>query len=391
VINEDLPVIFERFGGKPRVWVDRSASTQNPTFYYITNGELEILLVDVSQEAGGVLYDVASEQFAIPPDRSGVPRLVVGDSVLVGSVEIPSILPGMIERARTEGGLDWPTIDGLRERIPVIPEPRLANAEDTVAGRTPRDSPPPARVQPDTPARARPEQAPPPPAAAAALDTAVTPVGTADTATADAPQAEDAAVQSSLEAIPAERDTVWTRFRRDPVGNGMAIVVLLLMVSSLWAVSSRASHWNARDTASIAVPALAVLGLGLAAYLTYVEMSGTLAVCGPVGDCNAVQQSPYARVAGIPVGLLGLAGYAAFLVAWGLSRTGPAGVGRWATLGLFAMAFVGVLFSVYLTFLEPFVIGATCIWCLTSAVIMTLLLWVVAGPGTVAWKRIRHG
>ncbi|MBE0592506.1 MAG: hypothetical protein IH616_08915, partial [Gemmatimonadales bacterium] len=48
MINEDLPVIFERFGGKPRVWVDRSASTQNPTFYYITNGELEILLVDVS-------------------------------------------------------------------------------------------------------------------------------------------------------------------------------------------------------------------------------------------------------------------------------------------------------------------------------------------------------
>ena len=37
----------------------------------------------------------------------------------------------------------------------------------------------------------------------------------------------------------------------------------------------------------------------------------------------------------------------------------------------------GVLFSIYLTFLEPFVIGATCAWCLSSAVIMTLLLLLV--------------
>jgi uncharacterized membrane protein len=163
------------------------------------------------------------------------------------------------------------------------------------------------------------------------------------------------------------------------------------MLWSLWRVSSRATSWNARETASIAVPVLAVAGIGVAAYLTYVEMSGTLAVCGPVGDCNTVQQSPYARVAGVPVGGLGLAGYAMILVAWGLSRAGRPEMARRATLGLLLMAFVGVLFSVYLTFLEPFVIGATCMWCLTSAVIMTLLLWLVAGPGTVAWQRIRAG
>ena len=38
------------------------------------------------------------------------------------------------------------------------------------------------------------------------------------------------------------------------------------------------------------------------------------------------------------------------------------------------MTFGGTLFSIYLTFLEPFVIGAVCAWCLTSAVVMTLLL-----------------
>ena len=44
-------------------------------------------------------------------------------------------------------------------------------------------------------------------------------------------------------------------------------------------------------------------------------------------------------------------------------------------LSLWGMAWIGAIFSIYLTFLEPFVIGATCMWCLTSAVVMTLLLW----------------
>jgi uncharacterized membrane protein len=38
------------------------------------------------------------------------------------------------------------------------------------------------------------------------------------------------------------------------------------------------------------------------------------------------------------------------------------------------MTLVATGFSIYLTFLEPFVIGASCAWCLTSALIATLLL-----------------
>jgi len=49
-------------------------------------------------------------------------------------------------------------------------------------------------------------------------------------------------------------------------------------------------------------------------------------------------------------------------------------------LARFGLAAGGTLFSIYLTFLEPFVIGATCAWCLTSAIIMTALLWLTAGP-----------
>jgi len=126
---------------------------------------------------------------------------------------------------------------------------------------------------------------------------------------------------------------------------------------------------------SAVIPLLALAGLGVAAYLAFVETTATEAVCGPVGDCNTVQQSEYARLFGlVPIGVLGVAGYAAILVAWVAGTRAAPGVARGARLALLAMAFAGTAFSVYLTFLEPFVIGATCAWCVTSAVIMSALL-----------------
>jgi uncharacterized membrane protein len=44
------------------------------------------------------------------------------------------------------------------------------------------------------------------------------------------------------------------------------------------------------------------------------------------------------------------------------------------------MAFAGTAFSAWLTFLEPFVIGATCAWCVTSALVMAALLVAATGP-----------
>jgi uncharacterized membrane protein len=58
---------------------------------------------------------------------------------------------------------------------------------------------------------------------------------------------------------------------------------------------------------------------------------------------------------------------------------------------LLAMTLFGTLFSVYLTFLEPFVIGATCAWCLTSAVLMAALLALAAAPGKRAISILLHG
>jgi uncharacterized membrane protein len=75
----------------------------------------------------------------------------------------------------------------------------------------------------------------------------------------------------------------------------------------------------------------------------------------------------------IPIGWLGVAGYVAILAASLVDST----IARWLRFGFIV---AGVLFSTYLTFLEPFVIGASCAWCLTSALIMIALLWLTAAP-----------
>jgi uncharacterized membrane protein len=113
-----------------------------------------------------------------------------------------------------------------------------------------------------------------------------------------------------------------------------------------------------------ALGGLAVAGLLVSAYLTWAHLAGAEPVCGfGGGGCRAVQASPYAAVLGIPVPMLGLAGYAGLLLAAVLR--GEAG----AYLGLL-VALVGALFSAYLTYLEIFVIGAICQWCVASAAIM---------------------
>lgn len=138
-----------------------------------------------------------------------------------------------------------------------------------------------------------------------------------------------------------------------------------------------------------AIPALAVAGLVVAGYLTYVETQPVEAICGPVGDCNAVQSSPYARFLGIPVGVIGLAGYVAILAAWLWGRSGDA-TARAILLG---MTVIGVVASIYLTYLELFVIEAVCMWCLTSAAIMMGLMLAAGAWLASTWakpkKRLR--
>ena len=182
----------------------------------------------------------------------------------------------------------------------------------------------------------------------------------------------------------------------DPVANALAIIIMIGMIAALgyvaWSIigCQRASRSGAprrpateRRTSwqDWAIPPLALVGLCVAGYLAYVETTATPAICGPVGDCNAVQSSPYARLFGVlPIGVLGAAGYVAILGSWLWSRFGNGRLSELAPLTLFGLTLLGVAFSLYLTFLEPFVIGAVCAWCLTSAVIITALLLLTTGP-----------
>ncbi|MBT3389192.1 MAG: vitamin K epoxide reductase [Chloroflexi bacterium] len=287
---------------------------------------LQIIGINTTTIEGQELYQAAIDNFQISEERQGVPTLIVGETILVGSGEIPEQFPGIIEQGLAEGGIAWPAIPGL---------------EDSIAR------------------------------------------GAAQ-ATAQTSQAGNTSAATSSSAPEQNQTSGWVeKFQRDVVGNSAAVLVLLAMIVSVILVWIRISRPLEAIPAWIqwAVPALSVVGLLVAGYMTYAEVSHAEVVCGPVGDCNTVQQSPYAMLYGVlPVGVLGLIGYAAILSAWALQYYGPQAWRTVASYAVWGFALFGTVFSIYLTFLEPFVIGATCIWCLSSAIIMMLMLWASGEP-----------
>lgn len=125
---------------------------------------------------------------------------------------------------------------------------------------------------------------------------------------------------------------------------------------------------------------LALVGIGIASYLTYVHYKGLAPICAVGHGCEKVQSSKYAKVAGVPVPLIGLVGYVGILVSLLLR-------GELARLATAGMAYVGVAFSGYLTFLELFRIHAICQWCVGSAIVMTT----IAVLGTIRVLRAEDG
>jgi uncharacterized membrane protein/thiol-disulfide isomerase/thioredoxin len=333
VITEALPPIFEKYGAK-----------------------LSMVGIDISQSGGHTLFLNTLKYFNI--EQGGVPFLVVGDTYLVGSLDIPEQFPGLIEQYLVKGGVDWPTIPGIAEAL-IAPQP------------TPVPSTSPLATQTST-------------RLVAGISTA-TPTSVAPTSTLTPGVLWSGSHTLSVKAA----------FANDPLGNFLATVVLVGMI--LCFVAAMLSFRHTPDTAlahpwNIAIPILCIIGLGVAGYLAYVETTQVEAICGPVGDCNTVQQSEYAQLFGIlPIGILGMAGYVMILLAWVIKRFTNQRKAAYASLAILGMSVFGVLFSIYLTFLEPFVIGATCAWCLTSSVIMTALMWLSIAPGRRAFTFFFHG
>ncbi len=119
----------------------------------------------------------------------------------------------------------------------------------------------------------------------------------------------------------------------------------------------------------ITLIALTVIGLGVATYLTYIHYAGIKPLCGRNGGgCEIVQTSEYSKLAGVPVALIGLIGYVTILGSLLVPETEGS---RFATV---AFTVVGFGFSAYLTYRELFSIHHICEWCVSSAVIVTVLM-----------------
>jgi uncharacterized membrane protein len=115
-------------------------------------------------------------------------------------------------------------------------------------------------------------------------------------------------------------------------------------------------------------------GVAVASYLTWVALWGHgEPVCTGIGNCRLVQQSEYARVAGIPVALLGLAMYAVVFAIAALRLARPTLAPRMLAVWTFALSLGGVVYSAYLTWLELAVIDAVCEWCVVSTVLVAML------------------
>ncbi len=273
--------------------------------------QLEIVEIDITVPEGNALFQSAVDRYVIPPTRQGVPLMIIGETVLVGSFEIPQVLPGLIEMHMAAGGVGLPDLPGI----------------------------------------------------------------------------------AAWAARPPAPPTFEQRWAQDPLGNTTAVVLLAAMGIMLLFVI-RPARWQQRLARRVPVWgtfAVEAVGLGAALYLTIMELQEKEAFCGPVGRCNIVQQSQYALIFGvIPLALVGVVGYIALMSTLAYGKWGKGKLASYAPLAFFGMSWFGFLTSLGLTYLQPFVIGAACSWCLISAVSMSLTLLFNAAPGWVAvkdWQR----
>ena len=127
----------------------------------------------------------------------------------------------------------------------------------------------------------------------------------------------------------------------------------------------------------IAIAVVALAGVAVAGYLTYVHYQPDALICTSHGGCETVQKSSYAELAGIPVALLGLLAWSAVvvLIAWDSELARPL---------VAAVALGAAGFAIYLVTLQAFVIDAWCIWCLVNDLVLVPLLAILA-----IWRTLR--
>jgi uncharacterized membrane protein len=165
------------------------------------------------------------------------------------------------------------------------------------------------------------------------------------------------------------------------------IALILNIVVPLIRLSGRTSNHLVDDWYRWSILVSTLGGLAVTIYITFIEVSGGTVMCGTLSSgCEPVQNSPYAILFSIlPVGTFGLMGYIVILIGWLAWQFGPASMKIPALMTMWGLCMFGVMFSTYLTFLEPFVIGATCMWCICSAVLMMAILLATIAPAQEAF------
>ncbi|HEY61654.1 MAG TPA: hypothetical protein G4N95_03300 [Anaerolineae bacterium] len=300
--------------------------------------QLEVLQVEIVTVDDVQKFLQVGEAYGFPKNSIGVPFLIIGDHTLMGDAQIPAELPGLIESYLAEGGVDFPDKPEISIFIPQEQEEEERCAPFTSCDDTQE------------------------PGSTQTLSATQEFISTVETKTNS----------NNLQSPPP------------PISKGFGLAIVIMVGMLIAIIYSGIKFVQGGDVSCVGEAdkwvnpitlALIIIGFLVAGYLSYVEVFEVTAICGPVGDCNAVQSSPYAKLFGlIPIGVIGMAGYVGMFIALVLRKSKNEQIVEYANMSLFGMAFFGTFFSLYLTYLEPFVIHAVCAWCLTSTVVITLIM-----------------
>ncbi len=120
---------------------------------------------------------------------------------------------------------------------------------------------------------------------------------------------------------------------------------------------------------------LSLIGLADSIYLAWLKIANATAACAGIGDCESVNNSPYAEFAGIPIAIFGAGAYLLMIALLLLEDRGKF-FQEYAAMIVFGFSLTGVLYSAYLTYIEVAVLRAICPYCVLSAIVMVALLGV---------------
>lgn len=131
---------------------------------------------------------------------------------------------------------------------------------------------------------------------------------------------------------------------------------------------------------------LAIVGLGLSIYLTYVHYNIDALVCG-TGGCEIVQTSRYSEMFGVPIAVFGVVMFTALIIAIVLRERLPEHADMIGT-GIVIVLLMAVLYWAYLSYLEANVIHAWCQWCVATSLVTLAFLFVESYRWYQSYSRI---